>query len=91
MGLPSPKVRVRLFALLRERAGCSALEVDLPPQATVSALLDEIARQYPQVSPHLRNVLVAVNQEYVDREHPLGEGDEVALIPPVSGGVGCLS
>lgn len=75
------RVRVRLFAILRERAGRSELELDLPEGARVSdalAEVDEIAGGIPLV--------MAVNREYADADAPLGSGDELALIPPVSGG-----
>jgi MoaE-MoaD fusion protein len=72
------KVRVRLFAGLRERAGWSEREVDARSVGEVWAELglgDEPA-----------GLLYAVNQEYAERDQPLAEGDEVAVIPPVSGG-----
>ena len=75
------RVKVRLFAILRERAGRSELELDLPEGARVRdalAEVDEIARGMPLV--------MAVNREYADADAPLGSGDELALIPPVSGG-----
>jgi MoaE-MoaD fusion protein len=71
-------VRVRLFAGLRERAGWSEREVDARSVGEVWAELglgDEPA-----------GLLYAVNQEYAERDQPLAEGDEVAVIPPVSGG-----
>jgi MoaE-MoaD fusion protein len=77
------KVRVRLFAGLRERAGWSEREVDARSVGDVWAELglgDEPA-----------GLLYAVNQEYAERDQPLAEGDEVAVIPPVSGGAFRLS
>ena len=74
-------VRVRLFAILRERAGTGELELDLPEGARVS---DAVARigDLPEGLP----VVVAVNREYVRDDPALSPGDELALIPPVSGG-----
>jgi molybdopterin synthase catalytic subunit len=75
------KVRVRLFAQLRERAGRSELEVELPDGARVRdaiAAVGEIAAGLP--------VVMAVNREYADESMVLSAGDELALIPPVSGG-----
>ena len=80
-------INVRLFAVLRERAGRDAFELELPDGATVADLLDEAARQpgLDDLLPALP-VRAAVNREYADPDAILSAGDEVALIPPVSGG-----
>jgi MoaE-MoaD fusion protein len=75
------QVRVRLFAALRERAGASELELDLPDGARVAdamARLGDVVNGVP--------VVMALNQEYADDAAELRPGDELALIPPVSGG-----
>jgi len=75
------RVRVRLFAVLRERAGRDELELELPDGARVRdalAGLGQVADGVP--------VVMAVNREYADENAPLEAGDELALIPPVSGG-----
>jgi MoaE-MoaD fusion protein len=75
------RVRVRLFAMLRERAGTSELELELPEGARVRdalAAVEQLAQGLPLV--------MAVNREYADADAPLAPGDELALIPPVSGG-----
>ena len=80
------QVRVRLFAGLRERAGADELELELPEGALVGDALERM-RALTEGVP----VVMAVNREYADPESPLHGGDEVALIPPVSGGaVGTL-
>jgi MoaE-MoaD fusion protein len=74
-------VRVRLFAQLRERAGSRELSLELPEGARVRDALtavSELAEGLPLV--------MAVNREYADEDAPLSAGDELALIPPVSGG-----
>ena len=74
-------VHVRLFAALRERAGRDAIELELPDGALVSdalAAVDDLARDLPLV--------LAVNREYAAPGDRLAPGDELALIPPVSGG-----
>src|SRR5947209_7826697 len=80
------EVRVRLFAALRERVGAPELVLELPDGALVGDALDRLSsvtRGVPAV--------LAVNREYAERDEALHEGDEVALIPPVSGGsVGAL-
>ncbi len=79
-------VRVRLFAALRERAGSEEVEVELPEGARVADVLERL-RALTEGTP----VVMAVNQEYADAGSPLHAGDELALIPPVSGGsVGAL-
>jgi molybdopterin synthase catalytic subunit len=74
-------VSVRLFAALRERAGAEALELELPEGARVSDALARV-RSLTEGVP----VVMAVNHEYADGGTPLRAGDELALIPPVSGG-----
>src|SRR5947209_2150486 len=75
------EVTVRLFAMLRERAGASAVTLDLADGARVSdalAALNGLTEGLPLV--------MAVNREYADGDAVLSPGDELALIPPVSGG-----
>jgi molybdopterin synthase catalytic subunit len=74
-------VRVRLFAALRERAGTEAIELELPPRALVRDALAEMS----WLTGGLR-VVMAVNREYAAEADELHEKDELALIPPVSGG-----
>jgi molybdopterin converting factor subunit 1 len=81
-------VTIRAFALYRERLGRSELALTLPPGATVQVALDALAKAYPQIAPYVDHTMVAVNQEYADHDQPLSHGDELALIPPVSGGQG---
>ncbi len=76
-------VRVRLFAGLRERAGWSVRNVDAATVADVWGALE--------LGDEPRGLLYAVNKIYAERNHPLSDGDEVALIPPVSGGAFLLS
>jgi MoaE-MoaD fusion protein len=74
-------IRVRLFAALRERAGSGEVELELPDGAVVGDALERLGG----LTDGLR-VVMAVNQEYADADVQLHSGDEVALIPPVSGG-----
>jgi MoaE-MoaD fusion protein len=80
------RVRVLLFAALRETAGTRELETELPPGASVATLRAHLSSDYPRLGPLLANAAAAVNEEYVPGDQPLAEGDTVALIPPVSGG-----
>jgi molybdopterin converting factor subunit 1 len=79
-------VRVRLFALLRDRAGVGEAALSLPDGATVAAAAAELVTRFPSVGDAVPRVMYAVNQEYADAGTVLKDGDELALIPPVSGG-----
>ena len=80
-------VRVRLFATLRERAGRDAVEIELPEGATVQDALEAVGRQHGLTDTIARMpVVMAVNREYASGNMSLSEADELALIPPVSGG-----
>ena len=78
------------FAWLRARIGCAEEDLALPPPVQhVAGLLDWLQSRGGRYAEALRNpsvVRVAVNQDYVGREHPVREGDEVAIFPPVTGG-----
>jgi MoaE-MoaD fusion protein len=76
-------VSVRLFAGLRERAGSAHVEVELPEPATVADLLAAM-----ELAP--RSCVAAINREYAGPEARIAPGDEVALVPPVSGGDGTV-
>lgn len=79
-------VRVLLFAGLRERLRSDSASLQLPAQATVRDLLAALAEQHPGLRELLAPCRVAVNQEFVGLDHPVAASDEVAVIPPVSGG-----
>jgi MoaE-MoaD fusion protein len=76
------RVVVKLFAGLRERAGTGERRLELPDGALASDVWPELGLGEEEPA----GLLYAVNREYAEAEHPLAEGDEVALIPPVSGG-----
>ena len=78
-------ISVRLFASVREAVGSNSVTLDLPEGATVSTLTAEMLARYPQVRV-LTEARVSVNFEYVAGDHPIREGDDLAVIPPVSGG-----
>jgi molybdopterin converting factor subunit 1 len=80
-------IQVRLFAMLRERAGRESVELQLDEGATVQDALDAVGRQHDLDDLIGRMpVMAAVNREYAGEESVLADGDELALIPPVSGG-----
>jgi molybdopterin synthase catalytic subunit len=78
------QVRVRLFASYREAAGTSRLELPLAAGARVRDLIELLAARVPALKT--APGLVAVNQTYVGPDFELHQGDEIAFIPPVSGG-----
>ena len=80
------KVNVRLFAGLHDLLGKRDVVLELAEDATVLQLREQLAKEYPIVTPYLTTLVCAVDEEYVPSEHRLQEGDEVALIPPISGG-----
>lgn len=79
-------ITIRLFASYREKAGRSELELSLPPGAAVGDALREVLRLHPTLAGDPTRLMIAVNQEYQPHDYPLSDHDEVALIPPVSGG-----
>jgi sulfur-carrier protein len=83
-------VRILYFAWLRARIGCAEEELALPTDVhDVAGLLDWLQARGPRHAEALRDpsvVRVAVNQDYVGRQHPVRDGDEVAIFPPVTGG-----
>lgn len=85
------QVTVRLFALAKQIVGRSELPLQLPESATVVDLRQELARAYPKLAPLVPNLMIAIDSEYADDTRVIQEGEEVALIPPVSGGGGLNS
>jgi len=80
------KIRVKLFAILRERAGTAEVIKDLVDGSTVADLWHGLQKDYPKLDVPGIRLLYAVNQNYVALDYQLSEGDEVVFIPPVSGG-----
>lgn len=79
-------VQVLFFSVLREETETHELEVTLDSQATGEDLLDHLKEQFPPVHEYRSSIRLAVNQAYSPTDAPLRDGDEVALITPVSGG-----
>jgi molybdopterin converting factor subunit 1 len=78
------KVTVRFFASVREITGTGEMELEMQPGETVSGVLNKLKSMFPGFQDS--HLMLAVNTEYVQPDHKLKEGDEVALIPLVSGG-----
>ncbi len=80
------RLRVLLFATYREVVGVKELAWTADPGATLGQFLDAFLAAHPRLSPHRGSMMVAVNLAVADPSTELHEGDEVALLPPVSGG-----
>lgn len=80
------RINVKLFAVLRERAALSELCLDLPDRATVADAAEAVAARLPALRGLSVRTAYAVNRAYVKADAVLNDGDELALIPPVSGG-----
>jgi molybdopterin converting factor subunit 1 len=80
------RVTVRLFARLRDIAGEAELARELAPGATIGSIWRELAAEFPELARYERSISSAVNADYARMDHVLHDGDEVAFLPPVSGG-----
>jgi len=80
------RVRIRLFARLHELAGAEELAREAAAGATVGDVWTALAAEFPALAPYGRAVSAAVNDDYAPRRRPIEDGDEVAFLPPVSGG-----
>lgn len=80
------RVTVRYFAGHRDITGLAEERIDLADGATVGALWEQLVAHYPRLEGYSGRLLYAVNQEFGSLATELRDGDEVAFIPPVSGG-----
>lgn len=80
------KVRVRLFAVLREAAGRAEAELELCEGATAEEAWRQLVAQHPGLEARRPSLAAAVNRRYATFEQLLHEGDELVFVPPVSGG-----
>ena len=80
------RVTVRLFARLREIAGAAELAREVAPGATARTVWAQLVSDFPALAPYERSISTAVNADYTPMDRLLAEGDEIAFLPPVSGG-----
>ena len=80
------RVNVKLFARLRELVGTGELALDAPDGATVRDVWQALTDAHPDAAAYERSMSCAVNLEYARMTTPVSEGDDVAFLPPVSGG-----
>jgi molybdopterin converting factor subunit 1 len=80
------RVTVRLFARLRDIAGAQELTRELSPGATIGGIWQQLAGEFPDLAPYGRSISSALNADYSRMDAVVSDGDEVAFLPPVSGG-----
>ncbi len=80
------EINILYFSSIKDKLKKSSEILHLKEGISVKELISELKNRYPQLSDHLDNVMIAVNEEYVPGEYTLKDGDTVAIIPPVSGG-----
>jgi molybdopterin converting factor small subunit len=79
-------ITIKLFAILRDKAGVAEISLPLLDNATVATAIESLAKLHPTLHPHLARSAAAVNLTRATPDTPLKNGDELALLPPVSGG-----
>jgi molybdopterin converting factor subunit 1 len=80
------RVTVLLFARLREMAGQSSIECEVPDGATIADVWHAVAGRYPAIVPFATAVSCARNEDFARMTSPVHDHDEIAFLPPVSGG-----
>ena len=80
------RVTVRLFARPRDITGAAELARDTAPGATIGEIWRDLAREFPELTGYERSISTAVNADYARMDTRVAEGDEIAFLPPVSGG-----
>ena len=85
-GSEQMQITVKLFAAYQEVIGASELQLELPDAETAGEVRERILAQYPKLECWRKVTRLGLNLEFVEPDTPLKEGDELVLIPPVSGG-----
>jgi molybdopterin converting factor subunit 1 len=80
------RVTVRLFARLRDITGASELVREVAAGATIGNLWRQLAGEFPELAGYERSISSAINADYARMDQVIGDGDEIAFLPPVSGG-----
>ena len=80
------RVTVRLFARLRDITGTAEMFRDIEPGATIGAVWRDLAGEFPALADYQRSISTALNADYARMDAEVHDGDEIALLPPVSGG-----
>lgn len=80
------KVHVQFFSRLRDLAGISEMELDVPDSSTAAELLETLYSRTPALRDWDKSILVAAGMEFVGRDYVLRSGDKISIMPPVQGG-----
>jgi len=80
------RIRVIFFGMLKDICGAADAVVDVPPGATIASVFEDYAARFPKLRAAAASIVTARNQEFASPTEPLAEGDELAFLPPVSGG-----
>ena len=80
------QITVKLFALMREKVGTDTIPLEVPAGVAVTQALATLVQQYPMLAPYMATIRLSLHMDFVDPTTTLAEGDELVLIPPVSGG-----
>lgn len=80
------RVTVRLFARLRDITGATELRREVDSGATIRTVWQQLVQEFPDLGRYERSISSAVNADYARMDHQVREGDEIAFLPPVSGG-----
>src|SRR4051812_11033524 len=84
------QIKVLFFGQLKDVCGRAEDTLELPAGATVRSVFEHFAAQFPKLSAMAKSIVMARNHEFASPSDPLSEGDEIALLPPVSGGAPIL-
>ncbi len=80
------RVTVRLFARLRDLTGAAEMTREIAPGGTIGAVWRDLAGEFPALADYERSISAALNADYARMDAEVHDGDEVAFLPPVSGG-----
>ena len=80
------RIRILFFGMLKDVVGQSQEELEMPEGSSAADVLAHYESRFPRLGVSMSSLALAVNQEYADPDSKLKAGDEVALLPPVSGG-----
>ena len=86
MAVTTITITVKLFAAYQEACGVPELQLEIEQGAAVALVRDRLIEEHPQLTQWHDLTRFGINLQFVDPDHPLQDGDEVVLIPPVSGG-----
>lgn len=79
-------LKIKLFAMLREALGADEIEIDVPAGLSVASLREALAQAYPALQAHMPSLRIAASLRFVPESYVLSAPEELALVPPVSGG-----